>query len=510
MDHLKTILATLTADEQKELGRFIGRQKQKKDRKDLELYRLLLQKQDFSAADLVKKLYPAAPNVPAYHALRNRLFNHLADFILLKRQENDPTAAASVRGMLSLAGYLFEKRADQVGWNVLRKAEKLAETNEQYDLLNAVYTLQIEHAQLPHGDPLPDIVGKYTRNKARADEEERAGIACGWVNYYLREAKAQGGDLPFEAVTGQVLAQLNLTQVAADRPKLMYQLLSIARGAVLVRKDFYAFEPYLVGQYEALAARGAFGPRHGTYQTGLLYMIAQTQYRNRKFAASLARLGELREALAASPKADQQQLTPRYTLLWAMNHVYLGKNDEAVAVLEKVLEGEGDADWPVAHLLNARLNLAFCYFQRGDYARANRLLLGMGHSDRWNTKKMGREWTLKKNLSEIIIQYELGNVDLVLNKVRSIERNFDGLLRSPVYANVRTYLQFIRQLTDRPGAAADQAFSAEVDRAFRFLPVEQEDLQAMSFYAWLKSKMLRRDYYPVLLELVGGGGVGSE
>ncbi len=156
----------------------------------------------------------------------------------------------------------------------------------------------------------------------------------------------------------------------------------------------------------------------------------------------------------------------------------------------------------MAHLLNARINLAFCYFQRGDYARANRLMLQMGHSDRWNTKKMGREWTLKKNLSEIIIQYELGNVDLVLNKVRSIERNFDGLLRSPVYANVRTYLQFIRQLTDRPGAAADKAFSTKVDRAFRFLPVEQEDLQAMSFYAWLKSKMLKRDYYPVLLELV--------
>jgi hypothetical protein len=115
---------------------------------------------------------------------------------------------------------------------------------------------------------------------------------------------------------------------------------------------------------------------------------------------------------------------------------------------------------------------------------------------------MGLEWTLRKNLSEIIIQYELGNVDLVLNKVRSIERNFDALLRSPVYANVRTYLQFIRQLVDDPGAAADKTFSAEVDRTFRFLPVEQEDLQAMSFYAWLKSKMLRRDYYSVLLELV--------
>jgi hypothetical protein len=31
---------------------------------------------------------------------------------------------------------------------------------------------------------------------------------------------------------------------------------------------------------------------------------------------------------------------------------------------------------------------------------------------------------------------------------------------------------------------------------------EQEDIQAMTFYAWLKSKMYKQPYYEVLLEMV--------
>ena len=32
--------------------------------------------------------------------------------------------------------------------------------------------------------------------------------------------------------------------------------------------------------------------------------------------------------------------------------------------------------------------------------------------------------------------------------------------------------------------------------------MEQEDLQAMAFYAWIKAKVYKKDYYQVLLETV--------
>jgi hypothetical protein len=41
-----------------------------------------------------------------------------------------------------------------------------------------------------------------------------------------------------------------------------------------------------------------------------------------------------------------------------------------------------------------------------------------------------------------------------------------------------------------------------VESSFEWVPFEQEDIQAVSFYAWLKSKMQRKNYYGILMELV--------
>ena len=47
-------------------------------------------------------------------------------------------------------------------------------------------------------------------------------------------------------------------------------------------------------------------------------------------------------------------------------------------------------------------------------------------------------------------------------------------------------------------------FTELIDRELEFVPVEQEDLQSISFYAWLKARILKRRYYEVLLELTAG------
>ena len=41
-----------------------------------------------------------------------------------------------------------------------------------------------------------------------------------------------------------------------------------------------------------------------------------------------------------------------------------------------------------------------------------------------------------------------------------------------------------------------------VDSAFEFKPIAQEDLQAMTFYAWLKSKWVGQKPYDVLMGLL--------
>jgi hypothetical protein len=88
-----------------------------------------------------------------------------------------------------------------------------------------------------------------------------------------------------------------------------------------------------------------------------------------------------------------------------------------------------------------------------------------------------------------------------LNKIRAFERTFRDLLQEPAYRNVKQYIQLIKHMVDQPAAVESPAFFQQVEHSLEFESFEATDIQAMSFYAWLKAKMLRRPYYQVLLEL---------
>ena len=67
-----------------------------------------------------------------------------------------------------------------------------------------------------------------------------------------------------------------------------------------------------------------------------------------------------------------------------------------------------------------------------------------------------------------------------------------------------SYLVLVRKIIDDPAAARHPDFAQKVAELPTFLPLEREDLQARSFYAWLYARMLGRPYYEVLLEVAAG------
>ncbi len=506
MDDLKLTIDTFSEEDKQEFAHFLQRLKKKKDRKDYELYQLLQQKRKYKPQEIILRLYPDEPNASAYYALRKRLMQHLTHYILLKRLAQDPTTGTTIMGWLSLARYLFEVRADRLAWNILRKAENLATDNEQFDLLNAVYNLQIEKADSEYAPPLNDLIRKRNENKIAADEDERANIASSLIAQRLAKARAQGRDLQFDTTIREVLQTYDLTTPVSQRPALLYKLMSIARSAVLARKDFFSFEPYIIQQYEQAVAQGGFSPAHQYYRINLLYMIAHVLYRNRKFAQSNQYLAGLETALREEAKSYFSTLYPKYVFLKTANDAFLRNLPQSISLMEQLIHNQVNLLTP-RDMLTARLGLSFLYFAQGAYQKANNILQYINHSDKWCERIMGKEWVLKKNLGEILIQYEFGNLDLALDKVKGIQRSFKALLAQPVYKNVAAFLQLLEQLIQQPDAATRKAFFRQVENTLEFLPIEKEDLQAMSYYAWLKSKMVSRPYYQVLLELAGSPAV---
>ena len=516
MDDLRTTLLTLSTDERRDFGVFIQRQRRKSGRLDSRLYELLLQAKELKPEKLVAKLYPDEPNPVAYYALRKRLMRHLTDYLLLRQRQLDTTAAATVRGHLTLAQYLFEAGIPRLAWNTLRKAEKLGRESEQHEQLNAVYNLQIQYASSPHAEPLDEILPRYRLNKKAADEEERANIADSVLRQRLRGSRAQGRAMvPADSILHQVLAEYDLQEAFARSPSLLSRLMSITRNAMLVRRDFAAFAAFIERCYKLMERRHGFAPAQRGHQLKLLYMLAHALYRSRRFAESVAYLGQAQELLATGPGRQFGEHAPRFTLLLAANQSFLQRNTESIGLLEALLVGPK----PLTenNELAVRLQLTFHYFAEGKFAKANQTLLTLNRTDHWLEQHLGLEWMLNRNIGEMLIQVELGNTEVALARLRALDRGIreqfpavpatadaPAVPAGGVYQPVLSYLALVRELVGNPHVTQERPFGNRVMHLPPFISEEREDLQVISFYAWLKARLVQRPYYEVLLELAHG------
>ena len=162
MDKLQELINTLSDEDKREFRVFINRQKSKKQRKDLDLFELI--NEQTSPKDIETKFYDS-PNKVAYHTLRKRLLKHLSDFIVLKQIDGDTTAVSSITGLISLATYLFNKQRYDFAWRTLLKAETTAINNEQHELLNNIYQIQIEESDNEFAPDINDVYIKWKENK---------------------------------------------------------------------------------------------------------------------------------------------------------------------------------------------------------------------------------------------------------------------------------------------------------------------------------------------------------
>ncbi len=512
MDDLRLTLQTLAPDDRRDLAQYMQWQRRRATgRQDLRLLTLLLHPKEYDSELLIKKLYPEEANPVAYYALRKRLLRQLTDFLLLRQRQHDATAATPVRGHLTLAQYLFGAGVPRLAWNMLRKAEKLALDNEQYEPLNAVYNVQIQYAHSPHAEPLEAIIERRHRNKKAADEEERAGIADALLRQRLRQARVHGrGAIPVDELVRNILVEYDLQEAFARSPSLLCRLLSIARSGMLVRRDFASFAPFAERCYGLMARRHGFAPAQRGYQLRLLYMLAHALYRTRHFAESVRYLEQGRAVLADGGR-PLAEFGPRFTFLLAANYAFLQRNAESIALLEGALRAAPAL--PALDAITARLQLTFHYFAEGNFHKANHVLLRLGRTDHWLEQHMGLEWLLNRNLGELLIQFELGAADVALLRLRAIDRGLRerfpaGPAGAPAaggaYRYVLSYLSLVHEILEDPTVAQRPAFAQKVARMPEFWPLEREDLQIQSFYAWLRARMLGRPYYEVLLEVATG------
>lgn len=498
MDELREIIHTFEKEEQKDFKTFINRLKKKQQRKDLDLFELLLEKKEYKREEILQILYPEDKNLEAYHATRKRLIKQVTEFVYVKRIKEDSTSVSQILGLISLSNYLFEKKRTRTAWSYLKKAETIAINSRHFDILNNIYSYMLRNAESEYALNLNEIIRKKDTNLKKAIQEDNANTAYQVIKHQLNESLAQGTELNIDFMVKKVLMDYELTQASVENPKIIYNIIAITRQAFLSKKDFFTFEPYITTKYNEL--KDLFDKQNHLLKLNMLYWIAHTLYRNRKFKEAEKYLDELHNNLLAYKKSQYHQLIDKYYLLKAGVLCFSGNIDTAIELLETYLDEHPKLD--KKQLLNTYLNLSVYYFWKQDYNKALNVFLRINHSDQWCSKKMGKEWVMKKLMIEVLGYYEMDNMDVADSRLRSLQRNFADLFDRKPYDRLKYYISIIKKIMDNPQVATETDFQNEIESKTRWLPVNEEDLQAMMFYAWVKSKMIKKPFFDVLLRLV--------
>lgn len=497
MDTLKEIIYTLNKEDKKEFRVFIKRQRNLESRKDIVLFELL-QNENLNKKDILKNLY-SDNNKNAYHSLRKRLIKHLTEFITLKSNHDDPTNTGAILNLLSLAKYLFRKKQNMAGWKYLNNAEAVAENSREYQILNSIYYLQIEHSESEFAPPLRTIIKKKKENFILAHADDRANTANYLIKFRLKEARGAGKDFDIDKIVHNVLEENKLTDEVKSQPKLMYNIVSIIRSHILAKKEFIFFEKYLLKSYKKLESQKRFDQSNHNYKIHFLYMIAHILYRNGKFKVADIYLRLLHENILAYNKVYYELFYPSYILLLCNNTAYSGNPQKAIIILEENLSKK-EFKLERVQFIFAHLNLSVYYCQINDFSKAIKTLSKIQRTDNWLIKHVGPAHALKMRILELALHFEVENFDYVDNKLKSVENAYKNFLDRNTFSREKSLIRIIKKLNKNPMAAKDTEIINEMRSYINSQPLPLDDLQSGIFYVWLRSKTENKSFNEIILE----------
>lgn len=485
MDAICEILSTLNSSEQKEFDRFVRRTSPKGQDLVLQLFNELRKTTKPNKDELMLQLY-SKQNYEAYKALRKRLLALLQRFISLRLIDSDSSNTTQVISTINLARYLYGHQNAELALKFLKKAEQQAQANDLFEILNSIYTLQIEYSNESDREALNAIVKKWEANKKRLYTSEKIEIAIQMISKSLGNESIE-----------KLVEDLNLDEELLKEPRFAYQLAKLYRARLMQQKDFVSLKIVLEKQFSNVKALEPEKRKGNYYYVSLLYMMAHIAYRNKEFKLSLERTKELGDEINYLPATRKKEFIIKYYLLLGANQLYLGDVLVAISTFENAAEHNAFLSNEKAEI-NRKVNLSVALALNGNNRDAKLLLLQIERSSLWLARQFGEEWLLKKSIIEALLYYELNDVSLLDSKLRFIKTKFRNLLKRPIYQRALVFVKFIEKLDVLNPAALEEM----VDNAFNFAPIEQEDLQAMTFYAWLKSKWAGQGAYKVLMNLL--------
>lgn len=496
MDSLEKLVSALSESEQRTFR--IQLVKTVRSKEVIKLYNALASGKEWKPSELRNLLYTKR-NADKYYNTRRRLGEFVKRFIHEHFQEDVHEPEGKLHQLLAVARIMLKRRNYQAAQAQLGEVRQMAEAHHFYDVLANVYTLQLAHAE--HlGEDVAELMELATSNLGKLELLNKLNMAFVLIRKQLAEYRKAGLHFDTELTIRQVLSEVKFQRRdLLNNPVFVLRLMELVRTVVVSSKDYGNFKPYLIKAYNLLSENKAFTGANASLEGEFLYMLSHVHYRMRNFAEAEKWLVRLQSYLSAAGYAENMKANA--LMIEAGISFYGGNADGGIAILESGIQRFAKVVGRREHW-NMQLNLTVYLFFKGEYRKCVRHMNAIPNRTKELEAELGKEWFFKRDMIEVIFQYENKNAEGARSKLVTVLKNYSAMLQEPNYRRAKTFLEFVLFFFDYPERIDSPEFLERVKTARAGWRDQPEDLQAIVFFSWLRSKMAKRPVYAMLLERV--------
>ena len=492
MNFIKEALLTFTRKDKDEFEYFLARRSPTKPRKDVAVFR-----QQYEEYKRPSNVVPRLYSGQNYHGIRKRLSKELVSFLIIKKTSLDKNDRDR-EGLLTMVKYFMEMEKHQVAWELLEKEEKRAGKMKNISLNLKIQSMKLEIMPYYRGEHF-----EITKNKMLQLQLKQARMNE-FQLYFIQmqnelKNKMEEGDLssPKEILENVLKQYTQIKDVDLD-PVIHLKIIEIIRAEYLIQRRYTAFSKVAQEYYDKILVTIQESREYCAILAQLEYIMAHAYFRVRNFELSAFHLQRLSKVMMENEYVNSN-FQSKYISLKSSINVFKGNLEEAITAHSELLN-DAKSELPLKEVLNLTLNLVAYYCTAGLFSEANKLMVYMNESDNYYQKHMGREWVIRKELIRALLQLELGNMEISIGILSSVKKKHKSMLMVEKYDIVRHYINAVMEYLKDPLQVTVKSMT-KLESQINFRKEKLfEDPKLLAFYAWFKSKVLKKNLYQVLLQ----------
>jgi len=489
MDFIKETILTFSLKDKEEFERFLSRKQQKKERKDLLVFQKLYE-QYTSNSDAVEDL----KGDPNYHAIRKRLTKELENYLVLKHSYNENNFETF---LLMITHFIALKRY-QIAWELLEKEEAKITRARNFELGLRIQRMKLDIMPYYGGEFFEETKQKLLKLQQQQVKADKIQLTFIQIQNALKTKIHKSTTESTQLMIDDIFNEYALKDILEQDPSMYLKIIETVRAKYLLDKKYKQFAGVAQNYYDKLINTFNYEELDANIAAQLEYIMAHAYFRVRNFYNSSQHLLRL-NALMKKDEVVFKNYSPRYISLKSSIDIFEGNLKEAIDEHKHFLENS-TIKLSLKDQLNLSLNLVGYYCCEESFSKANKILLYVNQSDNFYQNHMGREWLVRKDLVRVLVQVELGNIEIAIRILESLKQKHADMFSSEQYAMVQIYINTLLMYLKDPYQTSLQAI-ADMEKKTNFKDERlYDDPKLLAFYAWLKSKITKKNLYQSMLQ----------